>query len=305
MTDAQTKAPLLGLESLKLLASFGIVLFHLGADLPPLWPALGYAGLPVFTMITAALAARSARATDFRTFRQRRLRRLLMPWLWWSACYGCCRGAIAAAAGKPIWAWVQPSMLGIGTYPHLWYLPYAALLTLAIGAWFARRGNPWTWTGLGLLALPVSEYLMSLDLPAPLPQWLFVTPAALFGLAVSHLPNDAAARSRLLALAGPLLAACGLLTVLTPSQLALPYSIGVTAVAAVWPLPQRTPVRLQRLCSTSFGIYVLHMGVFLLLSLFTPRLGLAASPLQALTATFVISMAITFVLQHSPLRTMV
>jgi surface polysaccharide O-acyltransferase-like enzyme len=76
-------------------------------------------------------------------------------------------------------------------------------------------------------------------------------------------------------------------------------------VAAVWALPQRTSRRLQAPTSTSVGSYVLHMGMFLLLTVLARGTGLAPSPLQLLAATFVLSMALTLLLQRSPLRPMV
>jgi fucose 4-O-acetylase-like acetyltransferase len=305
MNEAGGKAPLLGLECLKLLASLGIVMFHQSGGLPPLLPQIGYAGLPVFTMITAALAARSARATDWATFRRRRLRRLLLPWLWWSCCYAIARFGLAMVGGQSPWEWPHVSMLVIGTYPHLWYLPYAAVLTLVVGRWLAHFGSLWTWTALGVLMLPICNRLMDFELPMPLPQWLFVTPAALLGLALSHLPNDASARRPLLLLVVAVLMVCGLDRWLLSSQLSLPYSIGITAVALVWSLPRRASARTSFVTSTSFGIYVLHMGVFLLLALLSLRTGFLLTPLQALAATFVISMGTTLLLQRTPLRTMV
>ena len=52
--DAPQRA---GISWLRLLAAFGIVTFHL--HLPG--EHIGYAGLPVFTMLMAAMAVRSAR----------------------------------------------------------------------------------------------------------------------------------------------------------------------------------------------------------------------------------------------------
>ena len=295
------RAPLAGIEWLKLLASLGIVAFHLAGPLPQ----IGYGGLPVFTMITAAMAARSARATDWTTFRQRRLRRLLLPWLWWSACYAVARCLIAWLGNEPLWAWPHLSMLVIGTYPHLWYLPFAALLTLLIGRWLGHRGGTWTWAALGAVAFPLCNRLMFVDLPMPLPQWLFVTPAALFGLALASIPNDAGGRPRLLALCTLVLALCAVLWAAVPSQLSLPYAVATVAIGLAWSLPMPLGPRWQVLTSTSFGIYVLHMGVFMLLALAVVHNGLQPSQLQVLAATFGISLLLTLLLQRTPLKGMV
>src|SRR5262245_30209506 len=153
------RSPLASLEWLKLVAAYGIVMFHCGAP----GARAGYGGLPVFMILTTALAARSARGRDWRQFRAGRLRRLLVPWVGLSLLYALLRCYLAKNGGQPLFSWLEWNMLLAGTYSHLWYLPFAAVVALAVG-WCASRARsrraPWLPAALGAAGILVSGRAM-------------------------------------------------------------------------------------------------------------------------------------------------
>ncbi len=296
--EAAARAPAAGLEWLKLLACFGIIAFHQHAP----GERLGYAGLPVFTMVTAAMAARSARGRDWSSYRAGRLRRLLLPWLVWSAFYGLVQCALANLAGQPTLSWFHPSMLLMGTYPHLWYLPFAAALALLVGR-FGHRGRTTLWLTAGALAIPTCSLAMRAAPPLPIPQWLFVLPAALLGVALGRVPLGELRQAAPLA---PFVAAAAVGTGIAwasgADSLALQYAIAVPLTAAAWCVPLRAGAITRRLGATSFGIYVLHPFANMLLALLAVSTGLPFSEWSLLASTCALALLLTLVLRLTPLR---
>jgi fucose 4-O-acetylase-like acetyltransferase len=294
---AASPSPFAGLEALKLVASFGIVLFHQQIA----GQATGYAGLPAFTLLTAALAVRSARGRDWAMYRRNRLRRLLLPWLAWSAFYALVQCALHGYAGLPIVGWLQPSMLATGAYPHLWYLPFAACSALVAGR-FGGCGPTWAWLAAGALALPLASHGMSLPLPVPLPQWLFVAPAAVLGVGLARAPlgggNDRALGGFALA-AG---AGCALAAFLRCDALLWQYALAAPAAAVAWAVPLRAPRLLAGLGAATFGVYVLHPFVGMMLALAAIHGGVPFTDATLVGAIWTGALALTVLLRRTPLR---
>jgi hypothetical protein len=289
--------PFAGPEVAKLLASFGIVMFH--QHVPG--ERIGYAGLPVFTLLTAAFAARSAKGRDWGDYRAGRLRRLLLPWLAWSAFYVGVQCALAAYAGLPLLSWFTVSMLAMGTYPTLWYLPFAAVATLSIGR-FGANGSSRAWLLVGMLAVPLASLLMRLEPPLPAPQWLFVAPAAILGVALARAPLGGGATRELGAFvmagtAGLAVAwACGL------DALLLQYALGVPLAAVAWAAPTTAPRWLVAAGAATFGVYVLHPFVTMMLALLSLHASVPFTEGTLLAAIWVGSMSLTMVLRATPVR---
>lgn len=303
--SSRTTSPTLaGLEVLKLLASLGIVAFHLHSP----GERIGYAGLPVFMLLTTALALRAAQGRSRSEFGFGRVRRLLVPWLVWSGLYALLQCHVCSLQGQPLWSWPRWSMLLVGTFPHLWYLPFAAVLSLAIGLFAAgrsprgARASWWPAAG-GLLMIPISSQLMVSNLPEPLPQWSFVLPAALFGLAFAKQPPGELTHARTLTiLTGATWLVCLGCWEFGWLDLAVPYAVGIAAAALAWCLPGRASRPLLACTRTSFGIYVLHPFVALATGLFQQQTGVGLSPAMTLAAVFLVSMALTALLRLTPAR---
>ncbi len=263
--DAPQRA---GISWLRLLAAFGIVTFHL--HLPG--EHIGYAGLPVFTMLMAAMAVRSARGRSWQEYCRGRWRRLLLPWLVWSAFYVAPQCYMAQLVGAPMWSWWQWNMLLIGTYAHLWFLPFAAIASMAIGRALAGRGahaaqgSLRMWGAVGCASLVGAEWLLQWEWPMPLAQWLVVLPGVFFGMAVATVPLGARDGVRPLAcLALTIALFCAVLAVAGLQATVVQYVIAAPLVAVAWTLPWFAGRWATAVTATAFGVYLfhpfVHMGI--------------------------------------------
>ena len=284
-----------GIEWLRFAACFGIVAFH--QDGPS--QQVGHAGLPAFAMLTTALSARAARNRAWATFRTERLRRLLLPWLYWSAFYAVVQCVLATLEQRPLWARFEPEMLVVGTYPHLWFLPFAAVAALFAGRCAAqlRAGH---WLVLGAAAIPFAGWLLTLALPFAVRNWVFVLPAALLGIALAATPPGTGASNGAfrVALAGAAGSAAAWLV--GRDGLSIEYTIATPAVALAWALPLRAGRTTTRLGGATLGIYVLHPFVAMLAALLAIEAGVPFTPLSLLLAVFAGSLLITLALRASP-----
>lgn len=171
----------------RLMAAFGIVLFHSGA--PGGW--FGYAALPLFLILMLVLAAPAAERGNVGTYAQGRARRLLGPWLVWSGIYGALKLAEIAAGRSTVATEFAPSMILTGPAIHLWFLPFAfaaCLITFAVVR-AARTQRPWWTLGLAVAALATPALSQGDTLPIPLAQWADVLPALMLGLMIAINPD--------------------------------------------------------------------------------------------------------------------
>lgn len=171
--------------------AIGIVLFH--TNLPG--SEFGLAALPLFTVFLSFFATASSRATDFGEMLRDRHARLLAPWYFWCLVYGAAKLADVFIGGQSLDSEFHWFMLGTGPSIHLWYLPFAFLLSIAIYLFVWRnRLLPETFTIVSILTPLVSLACLSMNgdalPPPPLAQWLYVIPAALFGIALGLAGNS-------------------------------------------------------------------------------------------------------------------
>lgn len=160
------------LDYARLIAAFGIVLFHAKAPSG----SIGYAALPFFTML---LLIHPPRPQAFSTYAKSRAARLLYPWLIWSAVYGALKVADALSSDQPIMSEFAPWMIVTGPAIHLWFLPFAFVACVVA---FKFTPSLPVIAGLSLVAF----WALDRGLPAPFAQWVFVMPAAMFGLAAGR-----------------------------------------------------------------------------------------------------------------------
>lgn len=172
------------LDYARLVAAFGIVLFHSGAS----GRAFGYAALPFFIMLLVVLAFPAAQRSTFPDFIRSRAKRLLVPWLIWSAVYGALKLADVVVTGTPLRHEFAPWMWLVGPAIHLWFLPFAFVASLAV--WLVAQHDATAigdnavlviMTGLALAAMAALQSWGAL--PIPLSQWLFGLAPVFFGMA--------------------------------------------------------------------------------------------------------------------------
>lgn len=177
-----------GIEATRLIAAMAIVWAHSGAD--AFFAGIG--GLLVFTAITARFAG-GAKLAPLAAL-QRSAQRLLIPWAFWSIVYGVARGGEALLLGTPLEAEFSLRMLVVGTSLHLWYLPFAFVVTTVLVSLPLRGLLKPTWslwllwavafvatTGLATVLLPIFT-------KPPVHQWLHAMAGIPLGLALATVP---------------------------------------------------------------------------------------------------------------------
>lgn len=275
------------LDHARLIAAGGIVVFHSGAP----GAAIGYAGLPFFLMLLILLAWPAAERQPFGSFTGARAGRLLAPWVVWSGIYATLKLA-EVAAGHPFAAEFAPWMVLTGPALHLWFLPFAAVICMAL--WPLARaavplGDP-ARTVLAVLAVAVALGALLMQqgaaLPRPLAQWAEAAPAVALGVGLALLPGHAA-RAALLAGTGAMLVATGWPQGAT--QLAL-------AGAALWlclmlPLPDGRASRMA--ADLALTVYLAHpmLAAILLRATPLPEASVALA-LTTLAATLAFALAL-------------
>lgn len=172
----------------RLVCALGIVWFHTKAP-GGYW---GHIGLQVFVILLIHFSLGLADRDSVGRFMRRRAGRLLVPWLVWSLIYAAAKTADAVMQGAPLSSEFRGWMLFTGPSIHLWFLPFAFLLALGL-ALLPRsgRGRAWLWpASLAALALapPLSSMALEAHPPTPLPQIVYVAPAAALGLCL-HLAD--------------------------------------------------------------------------------------------------------------------
>lgn len=297
-----------GVEWLRLAACFGVVLFHLEAA----GGRIGVGGLAAFMVVAIAFAALPSRETTTGKIWSTRFRRLGWPWLFWSAIYTLAKIAQAVVEGRGIATEFNWSMLLTGPRIHLWYLPFALVLT-ALARDGVRRGvvkltPPWLF-GYALssvVLIPLSAWLARATADIiPLHQWIFMAPAIPIGLALAGCSAVHRRGAGLpLWIGGAVLigwAGAWFLQAefaLETWGLAPPYVAGVGACLIAWYAPFSAGPRLCKLSDLAFGAYLSH----LLVASALPIVGVDLPPWPQSLLVFAISMAIAATMKMTPAR---
>lgn len=178
----------------RLAAVVGIIWFHAHAP----GALIGYSGLAFFLLLLVHLAQpqaaqardRAHRAPAFLRHAAARGQRLLLPWLIASVAYGALK-LIDVARGAPFAEEFQPSMWLTGPALHLWFLPFAYAVCLAVwplGRVMHHLGQrhamslAFVFAGVALVALGLVQVG---DAAVPLAQWGYALPVVLFGVAMT------------------------------------------------------------------------------------------------------------------------
>lgn len=240
------------LDMMRLVAACGIVIFHAGGP----GAAIGYAGLHFFLILLPLFAFDSGGRVRARTGRAERL---LLPWLGWGLIFGALKLAEVVAMGKPWHVEFQLWMLVTGPALHLWFLPFAFVVTSVLPLLqplsnaIAQRQGPAlavaaglaTLSGLSLGLLPMA------GTTPPWPQYAFGIPGVLLGLAIGLSPGQ---RARWMVLATLI---AGFHLAGWP-QGALQLAIAGAAILACLQMPRTAGPLSRQAAGMALTVYLLH-----------------------------------------------
>lgn len=268
----------------RLAAVLGIIWFHSHAP----GGRIGYAGLAFFLLLMVMLALPQITATRSQPHRApavlryaaARGRRLLVPWLIASVFYGGLK-LVEVSQGSSFGAEFTLSMWLTGPALHLWFLPFAFAVSLALWPLGralrhlpARRVAPLAGV-LTVAALAALALAQDGPTPVPLAQWTYALPVVLLGTALTLLRHRPAAMLGLTAF----FACCALGANWTRGLLEITLASGVLILCTA--LPLRATALSTRAARGTLALYLIHPGVMALVT----RAGLAAEGTTALAVT--------------------
>jgi len=247
----------------RLIAAFGIVLFHAGAP----GGAVGYAALPFFLILMIIFGWTSADRTALGPYTSGRLRRLLGPWVVWSGIFASLKLVEIQMTSASWGSEFVPYMLLTGPAIHLWFLPFAFVACLAIWP-LVRLGRKYPPILLAIIALVGALVLQGVcadkTFAAPLAQWAYVAPAVCLGIGMAVLPGRAVAQ---LVLIGGFVGAAALFG-WTHGLGQITLAAGAVVLCGQIQLPQTAISR--QAAAASMGIYLAHPLMLSLLERATP-----------------------------------
>lgn len=248
----------------RLIAVIGIVWFHVQAP----YADIGYSGLSLFLILLVFLAIPQIshmrhtrhRAPAVLRYAAARGRRLIIPWLGASLLFGALKMA-------DIWrgaAWgseFNTTMWLTGTALHLWFLPFAFVISLMLwplARWIPRVQRSvqlhlcMTFMCLSLIAL---AFWQNTTLPAPVAQWAYALPAIFLGVSLAL----TGARVWRMAGVATLFFCMALSANWTLGLLQLGIAVGVLITCS---LIHTKPNAVSAFAAkASFGVYLIHPAV--------------------------------------------
>lgn len=266
---------------MRILAAFGIVYAHMNA---PFWE-VGYLALGLFVTLTTLLAAFSAETRDFGRFMRGRFWRIILPWLVACVVYS---GLLAwqQRTVARLWQFTEWQSLLVGSYWHLWFLPFI-VLTAPIAFWSARRLNTRRRVAqavmpMAILGASALAFHDNGQMDAPWIQWACATIPFFYGLLL------AAAKRQNMHLA-PLVFICvatGIPLYFWHSMTAC-FLLGAAFLFEVFWRLQLRGRWLPLLGQLSFGIYLVHP---LMMVVWQKLSGGAVPPALGAVVVFILSL---------------
>ena len=200
-----------------------------------------------------------------------RMERLIRPWLVWSVIYGLLQVVQALLEHRSAWRLLRGWLPPAGIQGQLWFLPFAALVTLGLFA-LPRR---WLETRPQVLVLPAALATVGLGLIGPtghLPKtpilavYTLFLPSVAVGLLFYGLHQR---RDRLLAVAAGLgVFGLGLWGLGLPNTIPFTLAVPVAALALCFPLPSVPGARLFG--PLSMDIYLNHILALAVVNVLLP-----------------------------------
>lgn len=294
------------IELLRVVAAFGIIWFHTEAAYGR---RFGYVGLPLFLLIFISLSVARRRVHVFKDFLVKRIRRLLIPWLFWSVIFSGLKLVNTIRLGQLSLDHIDARYLLIGSHIHLWYLPFAFMLSMIVYILNQAMRKLHNYVVIsvsiivgGLLLFICSCVMSKLELPAPFAQWIFGLPALPLGFSIGRACSLSDSRLKHLFLIVTVIVSlivCLLLRTLGYQYLIIQYSIAIVLICGGYLYPSNRSQLILRMGSLTYGIYLIHPLVDVLLR----KLSVLEYHFWfEITLTFVISLAATAVIKRTVLK---
>lgn len=254
------------LDLVRLYSSLDIVAYHTGAALGDNGAFRLGVGIAIFLLMSAVSVGMSRGDRSFGSFLTERSRRYLTPFAFWCVVYAVIRTGTAVRHGEPALDWLEPSMLWRGTYYHLWFMPVALGLCVAVEG--LRRATRNVSTGAivaaALLLSPLLLYAGPGLRPIASPvwfQWVWILPAVPAGVAfgrVLALPRTPRWGFAMLGFAGVFAAEGLLLWRVFDDTYPLRFAVGALLIGIGFAVPFRSNAFLFRARTLSAGIFLCH-----------------------------------------------
>lgn len=254
------------LDVVRLFSGFDIVAYHTGAALGDSSAFRLGIGMAIFLLMSAVSVGMHPGERPFRSFLAERSQRYLTPFAFWWVVYAVMKTAMALHHEQAVFGWFEPSMLWQGTQYHLWFMPVALGVCVAVEG--LRRATRRVSTGALVTVILLLSPLLFHAGPALRPivangwfQWVWTIPAIPIGVAFGRiiaLPRTPRWGFAMLAFSG-VLAASGI-TVWSYDHDSYPlrFAIGALLIGIGFSVSLPSNALLYRARTVSAGIFLSH-----------------------------------------------
>ncbi|HGY11578.1 MAG TPA: acyltransferase [Desulfobacterales bacterium] len=296
---------IVNVERLRILAAFGIVWFHAGNVYGR---SIGYAGLPIFMMIFCALIISTQSASTYSDYIKKKSLRLIKPWIFWSCIYLSLKLIKQIYYNEPFTNEFKRYVFFVGSAVHLWYLPYAFVISLLLFPLKKLSGKGHQFivasllAGAGFILIFLCRIAMvHLNIPVPFPQWTFALPAIPLGVTIGIMYSAGSNKNKHIFFTA-MIATTILINIygnISYDKILIPYSYAIILVCGAFTWSGKFDFISHEWASLCFGIYLIHPLVASVLS--RSCMG-QVNPYCMIVIVFLLSSVITLVLKKTPLK---
>ncbi len=288
------------LDVVRLFSGFDIVAFHTSSALGDSSAFRLGIGMAIFLLMSAVSVGMYAGERPFRPFLAERSRRYLIPYAFWWVVYFVIKTAMALRHDESAFGWFDPSMLWQGTYYHLWFMPVALGVCVAVEG--LRRATRQVSTGGFLAVVLLLSPLFFYAGPTLRPivgvgwfQWVWMIPAVPMGVAFGRiiaLPRTPRWGFAMLVFSGVLAASGVAVWSAVDDTYPLRFALGALLIGIGFAIPFPSNAFLYRARTVSAGIFLCHPMVLRVMLRFFDQLPIAlvAAVMWALSGCLTLSL---------------
>jgi|GEM_PF-4479842 len=245
------------IEIFRILSAFGIVWFHSGIDIGR---DIAYGGLIYFLIISAYFATISTRSHSI----IERAERLLIPFLLWSLFYGSIHFITKGYFFPENYTFVSKVLASPSI--HLWFLPFVFFSLIAIDNLRQIISKKWVVTAIGLTAISLilfSPKWREISFIPPLGQYIHAFPAILIGIFLGVMHQI---RIKWILIIG-IIASIVIMIYKKEPGVGIPYLTGFIPCYFLFKGNRINNKKslLLNISSATYGVYLLHVFIFLIL----------------------------------------